>query len=114
MEEWLQTEWWDLEVFTANLTEQFAQVAVVGPRARDVLEALGGMDVGREALPFMAWAEGTLGGIPARVYRISFSGELSLRGGGAGRRAGRSSGTRLRAAGARVRASSPTAPRRCT
>jgi sarcosine oxidase, subunit alpha len=75
LEEWLQTEWWDLRVFTANLTEQYAQVAVVGPRARDLLHGLGGMELG--GLPFMAFAEGTLGGIPARVFRISFSGELS-------------------------------------
>jgi len=77
MEEWLQTEWWDWQVYTANLTEQYGQIAVVGPKARDLLEALGGMDVSKEALPFMAWADGTLAGIPVRVYRISFSGELS-------------------------------------
>ncbi|MHA3913815.1 sarcosine oxidase subunit alpha family protein [Halovulum sp. GXIMD14793] len=77
LEEWLQTEWWDMNVYTANLTEQYAQVAIAGPKARHVLEALGGMDVSAEALPHMRWAEGTLGGIPARVYRISFSGELS-------------------------------------
>ncbi len=77
MEDWLQCEWWDWKVYTANLTEQFAQIAVVGPRARMLLEALGGMDVSREALPFMHWADGTLGGFGVRVYRISFSGELS-------------------------------------
>ncbi|MEO0912211.1 MAG: aminomethyltransferase family protein, partial [Pseudomonadota bacterium] len=77
LEEWLQTEWWDLRVHCVNLTEQYAQMAVVGPKARLVLEALGGMDLSAEALPFMGWAEGTLGGIPARVHRISFSGELS-------------------------------------
>ncbi len=77
LEEWLQTEWWDLKVFTANVTEQWAQVAVAGPKARAVLEALGGMDVSREALPFLGWAEGRLGGFDVRVYRISFSGELS-------------------------------------
>ncbi|MCA8878373.1 MAG: sarcosine oxidase subunit alpha family protein [Rhodobacteraceae bacterium] len=78
MEEWLQTEWWDLKVYALNLTEQFAQIAVVGPKARKVLESLGGMDLSREALPFMAWSEGELGGFPVRVYRISFSGELSF------------------------------------
>jgi len=52
MEEWLQTEWW-------------------------VLEALGGMDVSKAALPFMGFADGPLGGFDARVMRISFSGELS-------------------------------------
>ncbi|WP_298494266.1 sarcosine oxidase subunit alpha family protein [uncultured Maritimibacter sp.] len=77
MEDWLQCEWWDWQGFTANLTEQYAQVAVAGPNARKVLEALGGMDVSKEALPFMTWAEGTLGGFPAWVYRISFSGELA-------------------------------------
>jgi len=77
MEDWLQCEWWDWKVYTANLTEQYAQVAVVGPKARMLLEKLGGMDVSKEALPFMTYAEGTLGGFPVRVFRISFSGELS-------------------------------------
>ncbi|MBE2278514.1 MAG: sarcosine oxidase subunit alpha family protein, partial [Rhodobacteraceae bacterium] len=77
MEDWLQCEWWDWQVYTANLTEQYAQVAVVGPKARAVLERLGGMDVSKEALPFMAWSEGWLAGFPVRIYRISFSGELS-------------------------------------
>ncbi len=77
MEDWLQCEWWDWKVYTANVTEQYAQIAVVGPNARKLLEALGGMDVSKEALPFMQWADGTLGGFPCRVYRISFSGELS-------------------------------------
>ncbi|WP_421904507.1 sarcosine oxidase subunit alpha family protein [Mameliella sp.] len=77
MEEWLQTEWWDWKVYTTNVTEQFAQLAVVGPNARKLLEKLGGMDVSKDTLPFMAWADGTLAGFPVRVYRISFSGELS-------------------------------------
>jgi len=77
MEEWLQTEWWDFQVFTANVTEQSAQIAVVGPKARDVLEKLGGMDVSAEALPFMAFTDGEIAGIKARNHRISFSGELS-------------------------------------
>ena len=77
MEDWLQCEWWDWQVYTANVTEQLAQIAVAGPKARAVLEKLGGMDVSPEALPFMAFADGTLAGLPARVYRISFSGELS-------------------------------------
>ena len=78
MEDWLQCEWWDWLVYTANVTEQFGQIAVVGPKARKLLEAIGGMDVSQESLPFMGWAEGELGGIPVRIYRISFSGELSF------------------------------------
>ena len=77
MEDWLQCEWWDWQVYTANVTEEYAQIAVAGPKARKVLEKLGGMDVSKETLPFMQWADGTLGGFPVRVYRISFSGELS-------------------------------------
>ncbi|NNE53166.1 MAG: sarcosine oxidase subunit alpha family protein [Sulfitobacter sp.] len=77
MEEWLQTEWWDWKVYVANVTEQYAQIAVVGPNARTALERLGGMDVSKEALGFMEWADGELGGFKVRIYRISFSGELS-------------------------------------
>ncbi|NVO55704.1 sarcosine oxidase subunit alpha family protein [Rhodobacteraceae bacterium B1Z28] len=77
MEEWLQTEWWDWKVYVANVTEQYAQVAVVGPNARKVLEKLGGMDVSKEALPFMEWRDGKIGEFDCRAYRISFSGELS-------------------------------------
>ncbi len=78
MEDWLQCEWWDWQVHTVNLTEQFAQIAVVGPKSRQLLERLGGMDLGRDALSFMGWTEGRLGGFDARVFRISFSGELSF------------------------------------
>ena len=78
MEEWLQTEWWDWKVYVANVTEHYAQIGVVGPKAREVLQALGGdMDLSKEALPFMQWAEGKIGDFDARVFRISFSGELS-------------------------------------
>ncbi|UWQ20513.1 sarcosine oxidase subunit alpha family protein [Jannaschia sp. W003] len=77
MEDWLQCEWWNLKVHAVNLTEQFAQVAVVGPNARKVLEKLGGMDVSAGTLPFMTWGAGTLAGHRVRAFRISFSGELS-------------------------------------
>ena len=77
MEDWLQCEWWDWQVYVANVTEQYAQIAVVGPNARKLLRKLGGMDVSAEALPFMTWAEGKIGDFDARVFRISFSGELS-------------------------------------
>jgi len=77
MEEWLQTEWWDWKVYTANVTEQYAQIAVVGPKARKVLEKLTDDDISADALSFMGWKDITLHGIKARVFRISFSGELS-------------------------------------
>jgi sarcosine oxidase subunit alpha len=79
LEDWLQCEWWDWKVHTVNVTEQYAQVAVVGPNARKLLEKLGtDMDLSAEALPFMGWAEGKIGGFNTRVFRISFSGELSF------------------------------------
>jgi sarcosine oxidase, subunit alpha len=78
MEEWLQTEWWDWKVYTANVTEQYAQIGIVGPKARQVLEAMGtDMDLSAEGLTFMGFADGEIAGIKARPYRISFSGELS-------------------------------------
>ena len=78
MEDWLQCEWWDMQVYVANVTEQYAQIAVVGPNARKLLRKLGGdMDLSAEALPFMQWAKGKIGAFDARVFRISFSGELS-------------------------------------
>ncbi len=77
MEEWLQTEWWDWKVYVANVTEQYAQIGVVGPNARKLLEKIGGVDVSREALDFMEWKDGKLGKYDARIFRISFSGELS-------------------------------------
>ncbi len=78
MEEWLQTEWPDLRVFTQNVTEAYAQIAVAGPKSRAVIESLGfDGDLSAEALPFMAWTDGVLAGMPVRIFRISFSGELS-------------------------------------
>ena len=77
MEEWLQTEWWDMQVYVANITEQFAQIAVAGPNARKVIEGLTPADVSAEALPFMSYVDTEMAGVWARIYRISFSGELS-------------------------------------
>jgi sarcosine oxidase subunit alpha len=78
MEDWLQCEWWDMQVYVANVTEQYAQIAVVGPKARTLLQKLGGdMDLSADALPFMQWKAGKIGEFDARVFRISFSGELS-------------------------------------
>ncbi|NEA53226.1 FAD-dependent oxidoreductase [Streptomyces sp. SID13666] len=78
MEEWLQTEWPDLRVRCTSVTEQWATVALVGPRSREVLGGLApGLDVQNDSFPFMAWRDTTVAGIAARVCRISFSGELA-------------------------------------
>ena len=78
LEEWLQTEWTHYKVFVTPVTEQWAQFAIAGPKARDVLAKLSpDFDLANEALPHMFFKEGKLGRHPVRVYRISFSGELS-------------------------------------
>ncbi|WP_397544699.1 sarcosine oxidase subunit alpha family protein [Roseovarius salis] len=78
MEEWLQTEWWDWQVYVANVTEQYAQIGVAGPNSRKMLEKLTDDDISADALSFMGWAEITVAGIRARAFRISFAGELSF------------------------------------
>ena len=75
MEEWLQTEWWDLQVFVQNITEQYAQIAVVGPNSRKLLNKLGGTDISKEALGFMEWTDASFGVFQTRIFIISFSGE---------------------------------------
>jgi len=77
MEEWLQTEWPELRVWLTSVTEQWATVAVVGPDSRALLAGLTGIPLGNESFPFMAIREGIVAGIPARVCRVSFSGELA-------------------------------------
>jgi sarcosine oxidase subunit alpha len=78
-EEWLQTEWPELRVHFTSVTEQWATVAVVGPRARDVMRALApGLDVEAESFKFMDLRDAEVAGVPARVCRISFSGELAF------------------------------------
>lgn len=78
LEEWLQTEWPELRVFCTSVTEQWAAIAVVGPSARQVLTAAGtDIDLAGIAFPHLAWREGRVAGMPARVFRISFSGELA-------------------------------------
>ncbi|BBJ45472.1 sarcosine oxidase subunit alpha [Streptomyces antimycoticus] len=79
LEEWLQTEWPDLDVHCTSVTEQWATIAVVGPQSREVVAHLAPeVDLSNETFPFMAFRETTLAsGIPARICRISFSGELA-------------------------------------
>ncbi len=78
LEEWLQTEWTDYKVFVTPVTEQWSQFALAGPMAREVLAKLeNDFDLTNEGFAHMSFKTGKLGGYPVRVYRISFSGELS-------------------------------------
>jgi len=79
LEEWLQTEWPDLDVRLTSVTEHWAVAALCGPRSRELLARLcTDIDLSAEAFPFMSMREGTVAGIPARIFRISFSGEISF------------------------------------
>lgn len=74
----LATECRDLEVFVTDVTESWFSCALAGPDARRILEGVTeGIDLSPAALPFMGCAEGAVAGLPARLFRISFSGELS-------------------------------------
>jgi sarcosine oxidase, subunit alpha len=78
LEEWLQTEWPELEMFCTSVTEEWANATLVGPKARDVLGALApGLALDAAAFPHMTMREAEIAGIPARIFRVSFSGELS-------------------------------------
>ncbi|NUO36260.1 MAG: ferredoxin, partial [Dermatophilaceae bacterium] len=80
LEEWSQTEWPDLDVVCTSVTEQWSTIAVVGPRSRDVIARMApDLDVSREGFGFMEFRETVLAsGIPARICRITFSGELAF------------------------------------
>jgi sarcosine oxidase subunit alpha len=78
LERWHQTEWPDLKVWMTSVTDHWSTIALVGPKARAVLAKLcPDIDLSAENFKFMDWRAGTVHGIPARVFRISFSGELS-------------------------------------
>jgi len=78
LEYYLQLVWPELNVNVVSSTEQWAGAAIAGPKSRDVLQKLfPGLDVSNNGLPFMGYMEGNLFGVNAKIFRISFSGELA-------------------------------------
>ncbi|MFC3024414.1 sarcosine oxidase subunit alpha family protein [Vibrio zhugei] len=79
--EWLelyhQTEWPDLEVYMNSVTDHWATMTLGGPKSRELLKELTDMDLSADNFKFMDWREGNVAGVPARIFRISFTGELS-------------------------------------
>jgi sarcosine oxidase, subunit alpha len=77
LEEWRQCEWPDLEVFVTPVTTQWATFAIAGPRARQLLARFR-TDIAFDwrSMPHMSLRQGKFAGVPARLYRVSFSGEL--------------------------------------
>ena len=79
LEQWQQTEWPELQVYLTSVTDQWSTMSVVGPKARDtVAKICNDIEFSHEAFPFLSFREGTVAGVPARVFRISFSGELTF------------------------------------
>jgi sarcosine oxidase subunit alpha len=81
LEALLQIDWPDLEVYLTSVTEQWSAAALSGPKARAVLAAAVDIDVSNVAFPFLAagecQVESAEGAIPARLFRMSYSGELA-------------------------------------
>lgn len=79
MEHYLQTEWPELDVWLTSTTEQWSTIALNGPNARKVLEPfVEGIDISAESFPHMSIAECSVAGFEARLFRISFTGELGF------------------------------------
>ncbi len=78
LEYYLQIVWPELNVNVVSTTEQWAGAAIAGPKSRDMLSKLyTDLDVSNDALPFMGYKEAEFFGVPSRIFRISFSGELA-------------------------------------
>ncbi|WP_277960602.1 sarcosine oxidase subunit alpha [Pseudomonas sp. RIT-To-2] len=77
LEIYQQTEWPDLKVYFTSVTDHWATLTLSGPNSRKLLSHVTDIDLDKDAFPFMTWKEGQVGGVPARVFRISFTGELS-------------------------------------
>lgn len=81
----LQTQWPELDVYATSVTEQWAAMALSGPKARDVLAGLVDIELSNAAFPFLAVgtcnvraaSDDPAGAIPARLFRMSYSGELA-------------------------------------
>jgi len=79
MEDYLQTEFPHLNVWLTSVTEQWAVIAVQGPKAREIIAPLvEGVDISNEAFPHMSVAECKVMGVPARLFRVSFTGEAGF------------------------------------
>ncbi len=78
LELWQQTEWPELDIFFTSVTDQWATISIAGPNSRALLDELtDDIDLSAEAFGFMDFRTGHVAGIAARVFRISFTGDLS-------------------------------------
>ncbi|AWC22621.1 Aminomethyltransferase [Aminobacter sp. MSH1] len=76
MEDYLQTEFPNLDVWLTSVSEQWAVIAVQGPNSRDIIAPLvEGIDMSDAAMPHMSVREGKICGVPTRLFRMSFTGD---------------------------------------
>jgi sarcosine oxidase subunit alpha len=79
MEDYRQTEFTDLKVWLTPVTEQWAVIAVQGPKAREILRPfVDDADLNEAGLPHMSVREARVAGVSARLFRVSFTGELGF------------------------------------
>jgi len=79
LERWHQCEWPKLKLWITPVTTRWANAVLCGPRARDALAHVAeGIELDTKAFPFLSMREGHIAGLPARVMRVSFTGELSF------------------------------------
>ncbi|MEC9342584.1 MAG: sarcosine oxidase subunit alpha [Pseudomonadota bacterium] len=74
MEDYLQTEFPEWKVWLTSTSEQWAVIAVQGPKAREIIAPLV-EDIDLDAMPHMSIREGRFCGVPTRLMRVSFTGE---------------------------------------
>ncbi len=78
LEDYLQTEWPYLKVYLTSVTEEWAVVSLCGPQSHKLVgELCEDLDPDPETFAFMSWRDAHLGRVPVRVFRVSFTGELS-------------------------------------
>lgn len=79
MEDYLQTEFPDLNVWLTSTSEQWAVIAVQGPKSRDIIAPfVEDVDLSTAAMPHMSVREGKICGVPTRLFRMSFTGEMGF------------------------------------
>ena len=77
-EEWLQCEWLHLKVYVTNVTAAWGVILLTGPKARDLLARAGtDIDLSADTFPHMTVRVGAIAGVPTRIHRVSFTGEVS-------------------------------------
>jgi len=73
----LQTAWRDLKVHVTTVTDQWAAMAVAGPKSRELLTKVSGADLSKDVLPNNHFTTATIDGVEVRIHRMSYSGELA-------------------------------------